>query len=366
MKNRFTPVIISVPFILFFATSYVLGNANTGNHMDMMRRGSVVHSGLLESEGGIWTLALWAIVLVVSTVLITRWLTAPEKQRFAVSISIGGPMKKKQYLISFLLLAITLFLHLIIPPENLPLHIVFRLLYLVPIAYVGLKAGKKGGILTAIITTILYVPHFLFGTASSEFQSGNIVAVFLFYATGFFSGYYRDASKRDYLTKIDESIGKPVVSSSKNVLFYVDDKPLSQFASEWYVNFFGEYREVCITLLWISIETVEDILESQEQVGDYIKNLESVSSEKIKMITNTFVSSGYPEENINTKIIRITSKVRLASVIQKELEDNSYDFVVIPKYKLSRSQEFLFGDTAIQLIREAGYPVLTVAGDSSE
>ncbi|MBU2649121.1 universal stress protein [bacterium] len=362
MKNRILLVFVVTTSSLFLIFTRLFGNGN--DHMEMMAGDSGKHLRFMEGESGIWSMVIWTGLLVLATVVITRLLTATEKKKFAVSISIGGRMKKKQYLISFLLLALTLVLHLAISPKDLALHIIFRFLYLVPIAYVGLKAGKKGGVLTAVITTILYLPHFLFGTASSEFQSGNIVAVFLFYATGFFAGYYRDASKKQYLTQIDETIKKPAVSSSKHILFYVDDKPLSQFASEWFVNFFGDHQGISITLLWISSENVEDILESKEQVDDYLEKQKTVSQDKIRLLENTFLASGYPKENIHTKIVRLESKVRLASIIKEELHNSSYDFVVIPKYKLSRSQEFLFGDTAIQLIREAGYPVLTVASDS--
>ena len=347
--------------IIVFAQGYDVNDHN--NHMAMMNTDGSMQTGFM--SGG-WLMIFWIGLLVLATIVITRWVTAPEKKLISTSFAVGGPMKKKQYLVSFLLLATTLALHLIISPKDLTLHILFRFLYLVPIAYVGLKAGKKGGVLTAVITSILYMPHFLFGTTSAEFQTGNIVAVLLFYITGFFTGLYRDASKKVYLSQLDETIDKPNTSSSKNILFYVDDKPLTQFTSEWFVNYFGGDPDINVTLLWISLENVEDIMESSEQVQEHLENLQITTREKLKILENTFINEGYPEKNINTKVIRLKNKTRLANVIQRELKSGLYDFVLIPKHKLSRSQEFLFGDTAIQLIRESGYPVLTVASEPSD
>jgi hypothetical protein len=150
------------------------------------------------------------------------------------------------------------------------------------------------------------------------------------------------------------------------VLFYADDKPLSRFTSEWFVNHFGGNLNITITILWISLEDVEDILESKQQVEEYIANLQIMSREKLDNLKETFINAGYSDDRIITKIIKLKDKVRLSSIIQQELSSGTYDFVLIPKYKMSRSQEFLFGDTAIQLIRESGHPVLTVACDSLE
>lgn len=139
--------------------------------------------------------------------------------------------------------------------------------------------------------------------------------------------------------------------------------PLSQYATEWFTGVFHNATGVHIILLRIP---VEDILESREQVDEYIANLQSVSKEKIDILENSFYSNGFEEESITTKIIRLKSKIRVASVIQEKLRKNAYDFIVVPKYKLNRSQEFLFGDTTIQLVREAGYPVLSVANEPSQ
>lgn len=365
MRDKY-PLTWTLTILIWLLTpSSLFAGTEIDMHNKMMEQGTDMHSSYMTSGMETWTMVFWGILLVLATFFITRLLTAPERKLFAVSIAVGGRMKRKQYLISFLLLGITMGLHLIIPKSELTLHIIFRFLYLVPIAYVGLKAGKKGGLLSAVITTILYLPHFLFGTGSSEFQSGNLVAVLLFYATGFFSGHYRDASKREIMTQIDEQIEKPEVSATQNILFYVDDKPLSQYATEWFTGVFGSAPGVHVTLLWISVEDVEDILESREQVDEYIANLQSVSKEKIGILEHSFYANGFKEESVTTKIIRLKSKIRVANVIQEELTKNTYDFIVVPKYKLNRSQEFLFGDTAIQLVREAGYPVLTVANEPS-
>lgn len=360
MKNKLLLLTILLISDSGLILAQMLNSNEQETHMRMMQ--SNFHGNM--GFAGPWATLLWVVLLIVVFALIAKWISSPERKLVTPDAALRRRMNKKQYFLAFLLLATTFAVHFTISSDKLTLHVIFRFIYLAPIAYVGLKTGKRGGILIALIASILYAPHFLFGTASAEFQAGNIVAVSLFYITGLFTGHYRDVSQSAYMAQLEEVVEKPFSTSSKNILFYVDDKPLSRYTSEWFVNYFGAEQDISITLLWISMEDVEDIMESQDEVKAHIENLQKTAKEKLTTVESTFVNAGYSGDKINTKVIKLKNKVRLANVIQEELYSGSYDFVLIPKYKLSRSQEFLFGDTAIQLIRESGYPVLTVACDS--
>jgi hypothetical protein len=272
-------------------------------------------------------------------------------------------MTKKQLVITFLLLASTVAIHYNIPQNNLTLHVIFRLLYLVPVAYVGLKTGKMGGSIMALIAILLYTPHFLIANISMEFQAGNIVVVILMIATGLISGIYRSTSEKKYLDQTTQSTKPLPVNGDRNILFYVENNPSSQFTSKWFADYFQGSKDISITLLWISVENVDDIFEHNEKTESYIKDLREISEVKRTEVRHELINAGYIGEKIEDKIITLKEKIKISTIIEEELSTGLYDFVLLPKHKMTKGQEFLFGDIVVQLIRDANVPVLSVICD---
>jgi riboflavin transporter FmnP len=97
--------------------------------------------------------------------------------------------------IILLIISITA-IHIYVPMEKLPSHNYIRELYLIPIILAGLWWGTKGGLAVAIISSLVYLPHFLF-KAPPDFHTRNIVEILLFNLVGYLVGRYRDTTKRD-------------------------------------------------------------------------------------------------------------------------------------------------------------------------
>ncbi len=57
---------------------------------------------------------------------------------------------------------------------------------------------------------------------------------------------------------------------------------------------------------------------------------------------------------------------RLSDLILREQREGHYDAIVVAKHRLTRAQEFLFGNVAIRLAREAPCPVVVVDEKSIE
>ena len=56
----------------------------------------------------------------------------------------------------------------------------------------------------------------------------------------------------------------------------------------------------------------------------------------------------------------LDKKTRTSDLLLEELAAEDYDFVIVERHAMTKVQEFMFGDVAARLIREAGVPVVTV------
>lgn len=270
-------------------------------------------------------------------------------------------MKRKKIIFAIVLLFIIAIVHLQIPEHDLTLHVLLRLLYLVPIAYVALLTGRKGGVLTSLAATIVFLPHFFFSGANQEFIAGNITAVILFNLTGFFVGYFRDVSERGYINQRQQQVVIAPEGKGHRVLFYVDKSPLSSGVAKWFGTSFGS-RDTSVTLFWVYNDDVSEKFASQQSADEYMAQFKIDTESKLGGIRDLLTDSGIPADRILVKTAALHQKARVSDKILEELKNESYDLVLMPKHEQTKAQEFLFGDTAIRLLRGSPIPVLSVKG----
>ena len=96
-----------------------------------------------------------------------------------------------------LLVISTTILHYHTDSRQLSIHIVFRELYFLPIILAGFWFGLYGGLGTALVTTVLYLPFVLsLPQGISGHNLGNIVQILLFNIFGVIVGLLRDRDIR--------------------------------------------------------------------------------------------------------------------------------------------------------------------------
>ncbi|MCK5194795.1 MAG: universal stress protein [Desulfobulbaceae bacterium] len=271
-------------------------------------------------------------------------------------------MNRKQITIAIIMMFSVAVFHFFIPRDFLSLHILFRLLYLVPIAYIALNFGRKGGVIAAIAVTIIFLPHFFMVKTSHEFVAGNIAAVVLFYLTGLFVGSFRDKAERGItMQQQQRQVVIPSAGEGCNILFYIDGSPLSAAVAEWFSAFFAN-RNITITLLWIYNEDETEKFASPELASEHVSQVKVEGEASIEKIREDLLTAGIQMERISVKNIAVTGKIPFSDKILEELKADNYDLVLLAKHDQTKAQEFLFGDTAIRLLREASIPVLSVKG----
>ena len=273
-------------------------------------------------------------------------------------------MNRKEISIAVIMMFGVAVFHFFIPRDFLSLHIFFRLLYLVPIAYIALYSGRKGGMLAAITMTIIFLPHFFMDRTTQDFTAGNIAVVILFYITGFFVGSFRDSSERGVIKQQLREVAVPFTGEECNILFFIDDSPLSAASAKWFGAYFGG-RDIVVTLLWVNEDESEKFA-SQELADESVSKQGNETAAFMDEVRDMLIGSGIPQERVLIKNVAVTGKVPISDKILEELKDGDYDLLLLAKHQQTKAQEFLFGDVPIRLLREASIPVLSVKGTPEE
>jgi signal transduction histidine kinase len=87
-------------------------------------------------------------------------------------------------------------LHYLTDVRLIPYHSIYRSLYYVPIAVAAVRYGWRGGVLTALATTVLYLPHVVISAQSMPMDSFNdALENVLFLFVGGFAGSLADAER---------------------------------------------------------------------------------------------------------------------------------------------------------------------------
>lgn len=87
-------------------------------------------------------------------------------------------------------------LHYLTDVRLIPYHSIYRSLYYVPIAVAAVRYGWRGGVLTALATTLLYLPHVVISSRLMPMDSFNdALENLLFLFVGGFAGYLADAER---------------------------------------------------------------------------------------------------------------------------------------------------------------------------
>jgi signal transduction histidine kinase len=90
----------------------------------------------------------------------------------------------------------TTLLHYLTDIHLIPYHSIYRSLYYIPIAVAAVRYGRRGGVLTAIAASLLYIPHVVLSwgvMANDGFNDLLETVIFLFVGT--FAGSLADAER---------------------------------------------------------------------------------------------------------------------------------------------------------------------------
>ena len=253
-----------------------------------------------------------------------------------------------------------------------PLHILYRELYFIPIILAGLWGGKKSGLIMSIIITVIYLPHVLILATSNigyhhmtmgpvtdvaNTTMGNVSQMLLFNVAGFFAGTYSDLKRSYFSTK---SRSYHPVKFKKNFLLCVEESPASLYAAKYLADVFGSVPDVGVTAFWVSSGVDPDYFKTSEEFTAYSQELHKNGESLLGRVKDILVQGGFDEGRIELKTLATDKNKRISDKLIEQIQGGDYNTIVVGNRHLTKSQEFLFGSVAINLVRKAPVNVLTV------
>lgn len=213
--------------------------------------------------------------------------------------------------------------------SSIPSEILHRL-YFLPIILSGLLFGFKGGLLSAIMVTLLFVPHWFEGFRNSRLHSGHLDEVILFFTFGGLIGLLVDRERMESQLRQDQEhlalIGEAaatVAHELKNPVITIGaytQKILSKTAAE------DPIREKLLVIQQESLR-IENLLKDMIHFSRPI-NLD-ISMVDINLIIKETLRSIQPQmeqkqvplsSNLDTKLPSIrVDKVRITQVLHNIL-----------------------------------------------
>ncbi len=280
--------------------------------------------------------------------------------KFLHLVALTGKVRIALVVISLLLIAT---LHYTIELNHREFHILHRQLHLVPIILAAYWFGRKGGLMVSIVSSILFLPGVLTDyDNTSIYCFNNILEIIIFNIVAYMMGLYGDIRKSQFITASNEQDNEQENETSKgerNLLLCIDDSPNAIKLAKYVVDTFAKQNGMTVTLLGLIREPSEDQFSNHEQCLYARAEQEGHIIGLVRHAHEMLIAGGFPDEVVNTNIVKFQQGSVAAKILQ-EREKGRYDTIVIGGRQMSKSEEFMFGNSAIKLIREAPCSLVTV------
>ena len=174
-------------------------------------------------------------------------------------------------------------------------------------------------------------------------------------------GNFRDATQSEYSLKLSRNLIVPLSKESRQrILFFVDGTPLSEGAAEWLANHYV-LVDKSITLLSVATKDREEVTAERLSGQEELDECQELTPE-LENIKAILMSRGIDKSEIETVCLHKAERAPISEKISRYAQEHGFDLVLVCKHEKKKSEEFLFGDTAIQLVRNTTIPLLVLKG----
>ncbi len=264
-----------------------------------------------------------------------------------------------------LMIAAVTALHYTTSMHRLMWHIVFRELYLVPIFFGAYWYGRKGGLLTSMLSSILYIQCALMASpAPGTYHLNNLFSLLVFNVFGYVYGNYRDV-KRARFQRYRPSVRAEEAGPSEEagrlgrVLVCIDNIHTAEQVVHRIVQLFRAGDGPALTLMGLVPKPSGDFFEDRKEREAVEREVVEAVEKALDAASTVLASHGLDRSGLERKTVRLSGR-SLSDVILEEQQREGHDMIVVGGTKMSKSEEFLFGNVAVRLVRAAPCPVLTV------
>ncbi|PKN61677.1 MAG: hypothetical protein CVU57_28045 [Deltaproteobacteria bacterium HGW-Deltaproteobacteria-15] len=268
----------------------------------------------------------------------------------------------RKILIAFLLLIIS-YLHYRTQAHHSVLHLIHRELYLIPILFAAYWFGKKGGLIVAAISSLIFLPKILaVDSASSAYGINNILEILTFFIFAYLLGHFQDIRHshwRAFFRSPQPITGRFRTRQGCKVMVCIDNSSTAPKTAQYVVDTFLKLENTEVSVLGFIRDPSGDAFANTEQYEKAKAENENAVMGLVEEARRVLVEGGFPEKAVSTRTVQM-QRESLAAKIIEEQRRSLCDTVVLPGTRMSKTEELILGNPAVKLVREADFSVVTV------
>jgi len=261
------------------------------------------------------------------------------------------------------LIAVTSFLHFTTRMHQPFLHLIHRQLYFVPIILTAYWFGKKRGLIIAALCAFLYLPWLLMNIAREPvfYYLDNLIQIGFYFLVAYLVGYYHDTRVSHYTIRFQkpEAMETLAPRAAYKVLLFINDSENSLKAAGYLAALFGRFQQLSVTILGIIRDQPEDIFPNTEKWEEAKKGNRAKLYELVERAKGILIENGIKPESITITTPPV-SKSSVTDRIIEEHQRSRHDTIILGGTKMSKAEEFIFGNISVKLVRAGVAPVITV------
>jgi nucleotide-binding universal stress UspA family protein len=148
-------------------------------------------------------------------------------------------------------------------------------------------------------------------------------------------------------------------SQERRLLLAVDESDSSRRAVMYVADFFGDYKEIVITLFSILPEPSEDYFHSDEERRQWLNEQRRSREAMLGGYRKILAGAGIREDRIETRLAT-RQCLSIGDAILEAQEELRCCIVVLGRRGLSHEEEFIFGSTTSRIIHHARHCAVMV------
>lgn len=147
--------------------------------------------------------------------------------------------------------------------------------------------------------------------------------------------------------------------TERHLLAAVDESENSRRAVLYLADFFGDYKDVFITLLSIIPEPSEDYFATEAERGQWLADKEALTEKRLAEYKEILLAAGFQDKQIEARI-ETRQCASIGDAILEEQEKLRCCIVVVGRRGISHNEEFVFGSTSSKILHHAKHCAVMV------
>ncbi len=140
--------------------------------------------------------------------------------------------------------------------------------------------------------------------------------------------------------------------TERHLLVAVDGSDNSKRAVMYLADFFGDYKNVFVTLLSIIQEPSEDYFPSDTEREKWMEDKQQTMNKLLAGYKEMLIEAGFKDNQIETRL-SVRACTSVGDAILEEQEKLRCCIVVVGRRGLSHNEEFVFGSTSNKILHNA-------------